>query len=95
MPTLFILHRSDPTRWDLAFKLAKSGDAVVLIQDGVVVTTRAAEDSGIENLVQRGVKMLALKADMDARKLNMKHGVEGIDYAQVVDLLIRYDRTFS
>ena len=95
MPTLFILHRSDPTRWDLAFTLAKSGDAVVLIQDGVVVTTRAAEDSGIENLVQRGVKMLALKADMDARKLNMKHGVEGIDYAQVVDLLIRYDRTFS
>lgn len=95
MPTLFILHRSDPTRWDLAFKLAKSGDAVVLIQDGVVVTTRAAEDSGIENLVQRGVKMLALKADMDARKLNMKHGVEGIDYAQVVDLLTRYDRTFS
>ena len=95
MPTLFILHRSDPTRWDLAFTLAKSGDAVVLIQDGVVVTTRAAEDSGIENLVQRGVKMLALKADMDARKLNMKHGVEGIDYEQVVDLLIRYDRTFS
>jgi sulfur relay protein TusB/DsrH len=95
MPTLFILHRSDPTRWDLAFKLAKSGDAVVLIQDGVVVTARAAEDSGIENLVQRGVKILALKADMDARKLNMKHDVEGINYEQVVDLLIRYDRTYS
>jgi len=95
MPTLFILHRSDPTRWDLALKLVKSGDAVVLIQDGVVVAARPTVDSGIENLAQRGVKILALKADMDARKLNMKHGVEGIDYEQLVDLLIRYDRTFS
>jgi len=92
MPTLFMLHRSDPTRWNLALKLAKSGDAVVLIQDGVAVT---AEDSEIENLAQRGVKILALKADMDARKLNIKHGVEGIDYEQLVDLLIQYDRTFS
>ena len=95
MPTLFMLHRSDPTRWNLAFKLAKSGDAVVLVQDGVVLTARAAEDSEIENLAQRGVKILALKADMDARKLNIKHGVEGIDYEQLVDLLIQYDRTFS
>ena len=95
MPTLFMLHRSDPTRWNLALKLAKSGDVVVLIQDGVVLTARAAEDSEIENLAQRGVKILALKADMDARKLSMKHGVEGIDYEQLVDLLIRYDRTFS
>ena len=95
MPTLFILHRSDPTRWDLTLKLAKSGDAVVLIQDGVVVAARPAEDSGIENLVQRGVKILAVKADMDTRRLDMKHGVEGIDYEQLVDLLIRYDRTFS
>jgi sulfur relay protein TusB/DsrH len=87
-----MLHRSDPTRWNLALKLAKSGDAVVLIQDGVAVT---AEDSEIENLAQRGVKILALKADMDARKLNIKHGVEGIDYEQLVDLLIQYDRTFS
>jgi sulfur relay protein TusB/DsrH len=95
MSTLFILHRSDPTRWDLVLKLAKSGDAVVLIQDGVVVAVRPAEDSGIKNLVQRGVKILALKADMDARRPSVKHGVEGIDYAQLVDLLIRYDRTFS
>jgi sulfur relay protein TusB/DsrH len=92
MPTLFILHRSEPMRWNLALKLAKSGDAVVLIQEGVVVTT---EDSEIENLAQRGVKILALKADMDARKINVRHGVESVDYEQLVDLLIRYERSFS
>jgi sulfur relay protein TusB/DsrH len=79
-------------RWNLALKLAKSGDAVVLIQEGVVVTT---EDSEIENLAQRGVKILALKADMDARKINLRHGVESVDYEQLVDLLIRYERSFS
>jgi sulfur relay protein TusB/DsrH len=95
MSTLFILHRSDPARWNLVSKLAKSGDAIVLIQDGVAVTARAEEDSGIENLVRRGVRIVALKTDMDARKLSMKLSVEGIDYEQLVDLMIRYDRTFS
>ena len=95
MTTLFILHRSDATRWDLASKLAKSGDAVVLIQDGVVVADRAAGDSGIENVARRGIRTLALKADVDTRKINVKHGVECIDYEQLVDLLVQYDRSFS
>ena len=95
MPTLYILHRSARTRWDLVFKLAKSGDAVVLIQDGVLATVRTTGDRGIENLMQRGVKIFALKADMDARTLGARPGVEAIDYDQLVELLVRYDRTFS
>ena len=95
MTTLFILHRSDPTRWDLASKLAKSGDAVVLIQDGVVVADRAAGDSGIENLVKKGIRTLALKADVDTRRIKVMQGVECIDYEQLVNLLIQYDRSFS
>jgi sulfur relay protein TusB/DsrH len=95
MTTLFVLHRSDPTRWDLAFKLARSGDAVVLIQDGVIAAESASGDSGIENLAKRGIRTLAVKADVDTRRINIKHGVECIDYDQLVDLLIRYDRSFS
>lgn len=95
MTTLFILHRSDPTRRDLASKLAKSGDAVVLIQDSVVCADRPGRDSGIENLVKKGVRTLAVKADVDTRKLSIRHGVECIDYEQLVDLLIQHDRTFS
>ncbi len=95
MTTLFILNRSDPTRWNLAFELAKSDDAIALIQDGVVAASHDAADDRIRDLLQKGVKILALKADMEARHLSMKGGIEGIDYEQLVDLLIRHDRTFS
>jgi sulfur relay protein TusB/DsrH len=95
MPTLFILNRSDATRWDIAFKIAMPGDAVLLIQDGVLATTGGTGDRRIADLTQRRVKILALKSDMDARRVDMKHGVEAIDYEQLVDLLIRYDSTFS
>ncbi len=64
MPTLFMLYRPDPTRRTLAFKLAKSGDAVVLIHEGIITTTHAAEEDEIEDLMQRGVKVLALKEKM-------------------------------
>lgn len=95
MSTLFILNRSDATRWHIAFKIAMPGDAVLLIQEGVLATTGNTGDRRIADLTQRGVKILALKSDMDARRVDMKHGVEAIDYEQLVDLLIRYDSTFS
>ena len=95
MPTLFMLYRPDPTRRMLAFKLAKSGDAIVLIHEGIVATTHAAQEDGIGDLVQRGVKVLALKEKNGAGGLGKANGVENIEYDQLVDLLVKYDRVFS
>jgi sulfur relay protein TusB/DsrH len=95
MPTLFMLYRPDPTRRTLTFKLAKSGDAVVLIHEGVIATTHATEKDEIEDLMQRGVKVLALKEKNGAKGLGTTNGVENIEHDQLVDLLVKYDRVFS
>jgi len=89
MPSLFMLYRSDPTRKELAFMLAKSGDAIVLICDGIT-----AGGTEIRDLIQRGVKVFALKENV-AAKLDPRNGGERIEYDQLVDLLVKYDRVFS
>ncbi len=95
MSTLFMLYRPDPTRRTLVFKLAKSGDAVVLIHEGIITTTHAAEKDEIEDLMQRGVKVLALREKNGAGVLGTPNGVENIECDQLVDLLVKYDRVFS
>ena len=90
-----MLYRPDPTRRTLAFKLAKSGDAVILIHEGIITTTHETEKDEIEDLMQRGVKVLALKEKNGAGRLGKANGVENIEYDQLVDLLVKYDRVFS
>jgi sulfur relay protein TusB/DsrH len=89
MPSLFMLYRSDPTRKELTFKLAKSGDAIVLIRDGI-----NAGGTEIRELMQGGVKVFALKENV-AANLDTRNGVERIEYDQLVDILVKYDRVFS
>ena len=94
MPTLFMLYRPDPTRRELAFKLAKPGDAIVLIREAIVTPTHAAEEDEIGNLTQRGVMVFALK-NIGTGDLCTTNGVKNIEYDQLVDLLVKYDRVFS
>jgi sulfur relay protein TusB/DsrH len=89
MPSLFILYRSDPTRKELTFKLARSGDAIALIHDGIT-----AEGTEIRDLMRRGVKAFALQENV-AANLGTRNGAERIKYDQLIDLLAKYDRVFS
>jgi sulfur relay protein TusB/DsrH len=89
MPSLFILYRSDPTRKELTFKLAKSGDAIALIHDGIT-----AEGTEIRDLMRRGVKVFALQENV-AANLDTRNGAERIKYDQLVDLIVKHDRVFS
>jgi sulfur relay protein TusB/DsrH len=89
MPSLFILYRSDPTRKELTFKLARSGDAIALIHDGIT-----AEGTEIRDLMRRGVKVFALQENV-AANLDTRNGAERIKYDQLVDLIVKHDRVFS
>ena len=95
MSTLFMLYRPDQTRRRLAFNLAKSGDAFVLIHEGIITTTHAAEKDEIEDLMQRGVNVFALREENGAGILGTADGVVNIEYDQLVDLLVKHDRVFS
>ena len=95
MSILFMLYRPDPTRTKLAFSLAKSGDAFVLIHEGIITNTRAAEKDEIEDLMQRGVNVFALREENGAGILATADGVVNIEYDQLVDLIVKYDRVFS
>jgi sulfur relay protein TusB/DsrH len=89
MLTLFILYRPDLTRKELTFKLARSGDAIALIHDGIT-----AERTEIRDLMRRGVKVFALQENV-AANVHTRNGAERIKYDQLVDLLVKYDRVFS
>jgi sulfur relay protein TusB/DsrH len=94
MPTLFMLYRPGPTRRKLAFKLAKPGDAIILIREAIVAPTHATDENEIGSLTQRGVMVFALK-NISAGDLCTINGVKNIEYDQLVDLLVKYDRVFS
>ena len=64
-------------------ELAREGDVVVLIQDGVLY---ALGDPVIEDLKNRGVKVYALKEDFEARGCR-ESAAELISYEGFVDLL--------
>jgi len=95
MPTLFILSHAphlDPTEAKkIAF--AAEGDCVLLIEDGVYaaapVPTQAAK--AMEEAVARGVRVCALRPDLDARGVRTE--LETVDYPGFVDLIVEYDRS--
>ena len=73
----------------LAGKLAEKGEEIALlhIQEACEAT---ASVSYCDKLVEDGIKVYALKADVEARKLieKTRPGVELIDYKQWISLLM-------
>jgi len=98
MKTLYVVSRTPFLRKEFKtnIALADSGDAVVFIQDGVLVATRIPEDMEnlIENAKNKGVKFYLLKEDLEARGLK-KNWMEVVDYEGFLELLLQYERAVN
>ena len=73
-------------------RLAKPGQALLLIEDAVyAATSGAAESSGLCDALGP-LKVYALQPDIDARGMNGKivDGVTAVDYAGFVDLVAEH-----
>ncbi len=80
---------------DSCLKVAKSGSAVLLIEDGVYAALKgAARESQVKEAAQN-VKLYVLGPDLSARGMTDDRVIEGIeivDYAGFVDLAAEYDK---
>jgi tRNA 2-thiouridine synthesizing protein B len=73
---------------------AKSGDAVLLIEDGVYAATRGTAAAKLIEARNGEVALYALGADLAARGISGKSVIEGIsvvDYGGFVDLVTEHD----
>lgn len=69
-------------------RLAQSGSALLLIEDGVYAATRGnAAEARLKDAMAR-LKVYALKADLEARGVagRVMDGIELVDYGGFVDL---------
>jgi tRNA 2-thiouridine synthesizing protein B len=74
-------------------RLARSGSALLLIEDAVYAATSAgAATSGVVEALKR-LKVYALQPDVDARGMNGKliDGVTAVDYGGFVDLVAEHN----
>lgn len=78
-------------------RLAKPGQALLLIEDAVyAATTGAAESSGLGEALSQ-LKVYALQPDVDARGMAGKlvQGIIAVDYAGFVDLVAEHPNNQS
>ncbi|MEW6687626.1 MAG: sulfurtransferase complex subunit TusB [Pseudomonadota bacterium] len=78
-------------------RLARTGSAVLLIEDGVYA---AARDTALAQKMQEAlqrVQIYALKPDVEARGLQNRvmDGVRLVDYGGFVDLVVEHDAVQS
>lgn len=80
---------------DSCLRLAKSGSAVLLIEDGIYAALKgAAKESQIKEAAQK-LKLYVLGPDLKARGMaedRVIEGVEVVDYAGFVDLAVEHDK---
>ena len=73
---------------------AKSGDAVLLIEDGVYAATRGTEAEKLIAARNGDLALYALGADLEARGFDEGAVIEGVsvvDYEGFVDLVAEHD----
>jgi sulfur relay protein TusB/DsrH len=80
------LYLIDKHQGEVALELARSDDeaAVVLVQDGVYLDTKAVADAGRE--------VYAVESDLKVRGLDagLPNHVKAIDYGELVDLIVEH-----
>lgn len=96
---LHIVNKSPAQTTSLAscLRLAKDGQTLLLIEDGVYAATAGmAASSGLAAAVKR-LKVVALKPDLDARGVAARliDGVSAVDYAGFVDLVAEHSTNQS
>ena len=95
MPTLFILshapHRDPLDPRTLSF--ARPGDSVLLIEDAVYAASPLPTPltSLLAEAQAKGVSVLALQADVEAR--GVKTSLPVVDYGGFVDLIAAHERS--
>lgn len=100
MSTLHTVNKSPFERNSLASCLGHctAGDAVLLIEDGVVGARRGGSAAAALAKALAACKVYALAGDLAARGLrkdDLVEGVEPVDYAGFVDLAANHARTLS
>ncbi len=94
--TLFLMGRSPGTAqgFETTLRLAKKGDAVAFIHDGVYFTQGAMRfEEALGAATGRGVGLHYLKPDLDARGISADEGV--VDYDGLLDLIAKHGNVFS
>lgn len=94
--TLFLVSRPPGSAAGLetALRLAKEGDAVAFIQDGVYFSQGAGRFSeAVAAAKDRGVALHYLKPDLEARGIPASEGV--VDYDGLLDLIEEHGNVFS
>lgn len=96
---LHIVNKSpfDRNSLESCLRMAKTGSAVLLIEDGVYGATKG---SSVETKIQgamAGVKVYALDADLQARGVadRVLEGVTVVDYGGFVDLVAEHENLQS
>ena len=98
MPTLHTVNKSpfERTAFGSCLKHLAAGDAVLVLEDGVVGLRKATAFAGDLDAVSGDHKLYALGPDLDARGLkadDLVSGVTVVDYGGFVDLVAEHDRT--
>jgi sulfur relay protein TusB/DsrH len=97
MGTLYLVTRSPFERgsWELALKLAASGDGVCFIQDGVLAVRGPQPLAAkISELEKSGVRVWYLKEDLEARGLEAAQE-KTIDYDKLAELVAEFKRIIT
>lgn len=100
MSMLHTVNKSPFERGSLGtcLRLAKSGAAVLLIEDGVYAALAGTAKSALIEGRMGDLKFYVLDTDIDARGLSEKpmiDGVERVDYGGFVDLVEQHDAVHS
>ena len=94
MKTLYMITQSPYKRFEgaLPFKLADKEDAILLIQDGVLLCQSCPPcyKEAVANAKARGVKMYSCQEDIVARGVVSK--CTNLNYDEIVDLIFAYER---
>jgi len=78
-----------------ALRVARPGDAIVLIQDAVFILMSSQTDRALDDALATGLKLFAMKADLGARSVEAPSSVEVIGYDELTEPITRYAKTLS
>lgn len=79
-------------------RLAKEGDDILLIEDGVYAATRGTSLAGTVEAALNKHSVYALGPDLDSRGVDaarLLEGIEVVDYPGFVDLTVKNDKVQS
>lgn len=96
---LHIINKSpfQTSTFESCLRMAQPGHAVLLIEDGIYAATVGSSTEARVREVCAGLKVYALKPDLDARGMTEKVivGVTLLDYGGFVDLVAQHSTSHS